>query len=130
MGYCRTRKISCTWSNILSWCKLYKYIYKYNIEIFFFKDGALLVYDITDLESFNKVRKWVKELKKIVGNDIILAIAGNKIDLEKNRQVNEEEALKFIIIIFLKIIIINNNKDTLNQLELHIFIHQQKRIVD
>lgn len=57
--------------------------------------GALLVYDITDSESFNKVKNWVKELKKIVGNDIIIVIAGNKIDLEKNRAVNEEEAISY-----------------------------------
>eukprot|EP01031_Cornospumella_fuschlensis_P031872 gene31871-38537_t len=57
--------------------------------------GALLVYDITDAESFNKVKNWVKELRKIVGNDIILVIAGNKIDLEKNRHVNEEEAARY-----------------------------------
>lgn len=57
--------------------------------------GALLVYDITDAESFNKVKNWVKELRKIVGNDIILVIAGNKIDLEKNRNVNEEEAINY-----------------------------------
>jgi Ras-related protein Rab-21 len=56
--------------------------------------GALLVYDITDAESFNKVKNWVKELRKIVGNDIILIIAGNKVDLEKNRHVNEKEALE------------------------------------
>jgi len=58
-------------------------------------DGALLVYDITDAESFNKVKKWVKELRKIVGNDISIAIAGNKIDLEKNRNVVEADALKY-----------------------------------
>ena len=57
--------------------------------------GALLVYDITDAESFNKVKNWVKELRKIVGNDIILVIAGNKIDLEKNRNVDEQEAIKY-----------------------------------
>jgi Ras-related protein Rab-21 len=57
--------------------------------------GALLVYDITDAESFHKVKNWVKELKKIVGNDIILVIAGNKVDLEKNRNVNEQEAVKY-----------------------------------
>ena len=58
-------------------------------------DGALLVYDITDAESFQKVKQWVKELRKIVGNDISLAIAGNKIDLEKNRNVNEAEAIEY-----------------------------------
>lgn len=59
-------------------------------------DGALLVYDITDAESFNKVKQWVKELRKIVGNDISIAIAGNKIDLEKNRNVLEADALKCV----------------------------------
>jgi len=62
-------------------------------------DGAILVYDITDVESFNKVQKWVKELRKIVGNDITIAIAGNKIDLVKNRTVPEEEAIRFLTIV-------------------------------
>lgn len=56
--------------------------------------GALLVYDITDNLSFDKVKNWVKELRKIVGNDIIIIIAGNKVDLEKNRHVDEAEAVK------------------------------------
>jgi Ras-related protein Rab-21 len=60
-------------------------------------DGALLVYDITDAESFVKVKKWVRELRKIVGNDIAIAIAGNKCDLEKNRNVDEEEAKKYAL---------------------------------
>lgn len=63
--------------------------------VFISLDGALVVYDITDAESFNKVKSWVKELRKIVGPDIIIAIAGNKIDLEKNRHVNEREAREY-----------------------------------
>lgn len=58
-------------------------------------DGALLVYDITDYDSFSKVRKWVRELRQIVGNDISITIAGNKVDLEKNRAVPEDEALAY-----------------------------------
>ena len=54
--------------------------------------GALLVYDVTDQDSFARVKTWVKELRKMVGNDIILAIAGNKCDLERNRQVSAEDA--------------------------------------
>ena len=45
-------------------------------------------------ESFTKVRKWVRELRSIVGNDIAITIAGNKCDLEKSRAVSEDEALK------------------------------------
>lgn len=55
-------------------------------------DGAMLVYDITDMESFEKVQKWVKELRSIVGNDIALVICGNKYDLEKRRAVAEDAA--------------------------------------
>jgi Ras-related protein Rab-21 len=58
-------------------------------------DGALLVYDITDEESFKKVKTWVKELRRIVGEEIDISIAGNKIDLQRNRKVDEEEAKKF-----------------------------------
>ncbi|XP_033104843.1 ras-related protein Rab-21-like [Anneissia japonica] len=55
-------------------------------------NGAILVYDITDEDSFTKVKNWVRELKKMLGNDICLCIAGNKIDLEKERHVSVAEA--------------------------------------
>lgn len=55
-------------------------------------NGAILIYDITDEDSFNKVKNWVKELKKMLGSDICLTIAGNKIDLEKDRNVPIEVA--------------------------------------
>ncbi|XP_056013668.1 ras-related protein Rab-21-like isoform X1 [Ostrea edulis] len=55
-------------------------------------NGAILVYDITDEDSFQKVKNWVKELRKMLGNDICLCIAGNKIDLEKERHVSVAEA--------------------------------------
>ncbi len=58
-------------------------------------NSALLVYDITDRDSFTKVRNWVKELRKIVGQEIVLVIAGNKCDLEKKRQVEENEAEEY-----------------------------------
>jgi Ras-related protein Rab-21 len=58
-------------------------------------DGALLVYDITDEASFARVKEWVKELRKILGEDITIAIAGNKVDMEKSRNVNKEEAIRY-----------------------------------
>lgn len=39
-------------------------------------DGALLVYDTTDTDSFAKVKTWVRELRKMVGEGIVLCIAG------------------------------------------------------
>lgn len=57
--------------------------------------GALLVYDITDNSSFVKVKNWVKELRSQLGMSVTLAIIGNKVDLEKSRAVNKEEALSY-----------------------------------
>ncbi|XP_075156950.1 RAS oncogene family member Rab21 [Haematobia irritans] len=57
--------------------------------------GAILVYDITDEDSFQKVKNWVKELKRMLGSEIILTIAGNKIDLEDQRTVPEDDAIAY-----------------------------------
>lgn len=48
-------------------------------------DGALLVYDITDEASFTRVKDWVKELRKMLSDELCIAIAGNKCDMEKSR---------------------------------------------
>jgi|EP00945_MAST-04E_sp_MAST-4E-sp1_P000669 Ras-related protein Rab-21 len=58
-------------------------------------DAALLVYDITDGDSLGRVRKWVQELKRHASSDIVMAIAGNKCDLEKRRVVKKQDALDF-----------------------------------
>ena len=43
--------------------------------------GALIVYDITDLESWSKVNMWVKELQRYLPPDTPIIITGNKCDL-------------------------------------------------
>jgi GTPase SAR1 family protein len=43
--------------------------------------AALIVYDITDIDSFKKVDIWVNELKKYLEPGTPLAIAGNKCDM-------------------------------------------------
>lgn len=35
-----------------------------------------------------QAKNWVKELRKMLGDNVILCIVGNKIDLEKNRTVD------------------------------------------
>ncbi len=48
----------------------------------------IIVYDITDQSSFENVTLWIDELKLKAPPDIVLAIAGNKIDLEDQRMVS------------------------------------------
>lgn len=60
--------------------------------------GAVLVYDITDASSFQRVQLWVKELRKMVGeaDKLPIIIVGNKCDLESQRQVSNEEVLEYV----------------------------------
>ena len=55
-------------------------------------DAALLVFDITDSDSFKRIQGWVRELRKMVGPEILLTIAGNKLDLARQRVVSQQEA--------------------------------------
>ena len=57
--------------------------------------GALIVYDITDKKSFDKVVSWIKELHDQADKNIVMLVAGNKCDMEKERQINKAEALEF-----------------------------------
>ncbi|CAF1422700.1 unnamed protein product [Adineta steineri] len=58
-------------------------------------NGAILVFDITDEDSFNRVKNWVKELRRMLGNDVALCIVANKIDLERDRRVPMETAEEY-----------------------------------
>lgn len=52
--------------------------------------AAILVYDITDRDSFDKVQTWVEELRLYLDKDTPIAIAGNKCDLP-NKQIEQDE---------------------------------------
>jgi len=56
--------------------------------------AAILVYDITDSDSFDKVQTWVEELRLYLPKDTPIAIAGNKYDLP-NRQIETEDAEEY-----------------------------------
>lgn len=61
--------------------------------------GALIVYDITQLCSFESVQKWIDEVKEHAEPDIVIMLVGNKLDLcehdPKQRQVSREMAATF-----------------------------------
>lgn len=57
--------------------------------------AAIVVYDITRAASFEMVKTWVRELRSMGPQDIIIAIAGNKLDLEDSRQVATADAKSY-----------------------------------
>ena len=58
----------------------------------FYKDayGAIIVYDVTNKESFNKIKFWINEIISKCPSDIIILIIGNKTDI-KERVVSYDE---------------------------------------
>lgn len=55
---------------------------------------ALVVYDITNRESFAQVNKWIEDVRAERGSDVIIVLVGNKTDLNDSRQVSTEEGEK------------------------------------
>ena len=59
-------------------------------------DIALIVYDITNRESFKELSDWIKGVKEINNNkNVIFGIAANKSDLYEQRVVNKKEGEEF-----------------------------------
>ena len=63
----------------------------------FYRNSALamIIYAIDDINSYNHIEEWLNEIRTKVGQETKLYLIGNKIDLEKDRQVNTEDAEKF-----------------------------------
>mmetsp|Transcript_19191 Transcript_19191/g.31414 ORF Transcript_19191/g.31414 Transcript_19191/m.31414 type:complete len:196 (+) Transcript_19191:171-758(+) len=54
--------------------------------------AAIVVYDISSQDSFEKAKNWVKELQRQGNANIVISLAGNKADLATKRKVSTEEA--------------------------------------
>ncbi|XP_078161392.1 ras-related protein RHN1-like [Carex rostrata] len=54
--------------------------------------AAVIVYDITSNESFERAKKWVVELQKQGNPNMVMALAGNKADLDDKRKVAADDA--------------------------------------
>lgn len=52
--------------------------------------GSLLVYDVTNRNTFTAISKWMGQLQKNADSNIIITLVGNKADLE-TREISTEE---------------------------------------
>ncbi len=57
--------------------------------------GIMMVYDITDLESFRCLDSWLKEIEKNASKNVYKILVGNKNDMEKERKVSFEKGMEF-----------------------------------
>lgn len=53
--------------------------------------AAVIVYDITNRDSFVNVERWLKEIRTMGDVSIYIVLAGNKFDLQSKRVVSVEE---------------------------------------
>ncbi len=60
--------------------------------------GIILVYDITDRQSFKDIENWLAEVDKFGNENVVKLLVGNKSDLENNRQVKTEEGNNLVYV--------------------------------
>jgi hypothetical protein len=54
--------------------------------------GIIIVYDITDRESFDNVKQWLNEIDRYACENVNKLLVGNKSDMDSKRQVETQEA--------------------------------------
>ncbi|KAH9256634.1 Ras-like GTP-binding protein YPT1 [Batrachochytrium salamandrivorans] len=57
--------------------------------------GIIVVYDVTDAESFQNVSQWMHEIERYASSGVNKLLVGNKSDLTAKRQVTYEQAKEF-----------------------------------
>ncbi|KAH9733456.1 ras-related protein RABD2a [Citrus sinensis] len=57
--------------------------------------GHMIVYDVTDQESFNNVKQWLNEIDRYASDNVNKLLVGNKCDLTANKVVSYETAKAF-----------------------------------
>ncbi|OVA08081.1 Small GTPase superfamily [Macleaya cordata] len=57
--------------------------------------GIIIVYDVTEMESFNNVKQWLNEIDRYANDSVCKLLVGNKCDLVENKVVETETAKAF-----------------------------------
>ncbi|KAH9750633.1 ras-related protein RABD1 [Citrus sinensis] len=55
----------------------------------------IIVYDVTEMESFNNVKQWLNEIDRYANDSVCKLLVGNKCDLVENKVVDTQTAKAF-----------------------------------
>ncbi|XP_068611338.1 EF-hand calcium-binding domain-containing protein 4B [Brachionichthys hirsutus] len=55
-------------------------------------DGVVVIYDVTQQDSFRAVKPWINNVQDAAGKGIQILLLGNKMDIDGDRQVSFKEA--------------------------------------
>ena len=64
-------------------------------NLFLKVQGFIVIYDITNENSFINIQTWIKLIREECGNHIPVIIVGNKNDLESQRVISKTEAISY-----------------------------------
>ncbi|GMR52776.1 hypothetical protein PMAYCL1PPCAC_22971, partial [Pristionchus mayeri] len=57
-------------------------------------NGIVLVYDITDVKSFENISRWLRNIDENASEDVVKMLIGNKCDMADRRAVSRERGEK------------------------------------
>ena len=57
-------------------------------------EAIMIVFDMTNKESFSNIQVWMNEIIKYTGKDVVIVIGGNKVDLT-DRKVSQDDIENF-----------------------------------
>ncbi|KAL9681895.1 hypothetical protein QQ045_013684 [Rhodiola kirilowii] len=52
--------------------------------------GIIIVYDVTEMESFNNVKQWINEIDRYANDSVCKLLVGNKCDLVESKVVDTQ----------------------------------------
>ena len=56
--------------------------------------GIILIYDVTNIKSYENIKKWINEIKEEISENVTIVLIGNKIDNENQRKISKEQGEK------------------------------------
>ena len=56
--------------------------------------GIILIYDVTNVKSYENIKKWINEIKEEIAEKVTIVLIGNKIDNEAERKISKEQGEK------------------------------------
>lgn len=68
------------------------YYYLTCLRIFTCIGTEQIVYDVTEMESFNNVKQWLNEIDRYANDSVCKLLVGNKCDLVENKVVDTQTA--------------------------------------
>ena len=57
-------------------------------------NGIILIYDVTNKKSYKNISVWINQIKEEADPNVVIYLAGNKIDMEEERKIGTEEGEK------------------------------------